>query len=180
MTICFPVGVTIDFLLDKIQSLKLNHTKFIYINLIYNSSVILGAMKLTTKTRYGARLLLDLAQRQGQGAVQMSEISIRQNISIKYLEQIIRPLKKAKFVKSIRGPKGGHMLAKKPDEITLGDVTRLFEGQSDLVDCLGNPKKCPNIDDCLVRQGWQKAAQALYRELDSITIASLLENKKIK
>lgn len=174
------MGVTIDFLLDKIQPLKLNHTKIIYIRLIYNSSVILGAMKLTTKTRYGARLLLDLAQRQGQGAVQMSEIAIRQNISIKYLEQIIRPLKKAKFVKSIRGPKGGHMLAKNPDGITLGDVTRLFEGPSELVDCLGNPKKCPNIDDCLVRQGWQKAAQALYRELDSITIASLLENKKIK
>jgi len=137
-------------------------------------------MKLTTKTRYGARLLIDLAQRQGQGAVKMSEIAIRQNISIKYLEQIIRPLKKVNFVKSIRGPKGGHMLAKKPDEITLGDVTRLFEGQSDLVDCLGNPKKCSQSDDCLVRRGWQKAAEALYRELDAITIASLLGNKKIK
>jgi len=169
-----------NFLLDKIQSLKFNHTQFIYIKLIYNSSVILGSMKLTTKTRYGARLLLDLAQRQGQGAIQMSEISLRQNISIKYLEQIIRPLKKANLVKSIRGPKGGHMLAKKPEKITLGDITRLFEGQSDLVDCIGNPKKCLQSDDCLVRQGWQKAAKALYGELDSITIASLLENKKIK
>jgi len=169
-----------NFLLDKIQPLKLYHTKTIYIKLIYISSVILGSMKLTTKTRYGARLLLDLAQRQGKGAVRMSEISLRQDISIKYLEQIIRPLKKAKFVKSIRGPKGGHLLAKKPDEITLGDITRLFEGQSELVDCIGNPKKCPNSDDCLVRLGWQKAAKALYGELDSITIASLLENKKTK
>ena len=169
-----------NFLLDKIRRLTLNHTKIIYIKLIYNSRVILDSMKLTTKTRYGTRLLLDLAQRQGKGAVKMSDISIRQNIYIKYLEQIIRPLKKAKFVKSVRGPKGGHMLAKKPEEITLGDITRLFEGQSDLVDCLGNPKKCTQSEDCLVRRGWQKAAQALYRELDSITIASLLENKKMK
>jgi Rrf2 family protein len=137
-------------------------------------------MKLTTKTRYGARLLLDLAQRQGEGAVQMSEISIRQNISIKYLEQIIRPLKKAGFVKSIRGPKGGHMLEKNPDEITLGAITRLFEGRPELVDCVSDPQKCPNSDDCLIRLGWEKATKALYKELDSITIASLLENKKIK
>ena len=135
-------------------------------------------MKLTTKTRYGARLLIDLAQHQGNGVVTMSEISMRQNISVKYLEQIIRPLKKAKLVKSARGPKGGHMLAKKPEKITLGEVTRLFEGQPDLVDCVGNPEKWSKSDDCVVRLGWQRATQALYRELDSITIANLLEIKK--
>lgn len=137
-------------------------------------------MKLTTKTRYGARLLLDLAQHQDKGAVQMSEISIRQNVSVKYLEQIIRLLKQAKFVNSIRGPKGGHMLAKRPKEITLGDITRLFEGQTELVDCISNPEKCPMSDDCLIRPAWQKATQALYRELDSITIADLLENEKVE
>jgi Rrf2 family iron-sulfur cluster assembly transcriptional regulator len=134
-------------------------------------------MKLTTKTRYGARLLIDLAQHQGNGAVTMSDISMRQNISVKYLEQIIRPLKKAKLVKSTRGPKGGHMLAKTPDKITLGDVTRLFEGQADLVDCIGSPEKCSKSSDCAVRLGWQKATRALYKELDSVTIENLLENK---
>jgi len=137
-------------------------------------------MKLTTKTRYGVRLLLDLAQHQDKGAVQMSKISIRQNVSVKYLEQIIRLLKQAKFVNSIRGPKGGHMLAKRPKEITLGDITRLFEGQTELVDCISNPEKCPMSDDCLIRPAWQKATQALYRELDSITIADLLENEKVE
>jgi Rrf2 family protein len=135
-------------------------------------------MKLTTKTRYGARLLIDLAQHQNNGVVTMSEISMRQHISVKYLEQIIRPLKKAKMVKSTRGPKGGHMLAKKPEQITLGDVTRLFEGQPDLVDCVGNPERCSKSNDCAVRIGWQKATQALYKELDSITIANLLEIQK--
>jgi len=124
--------------------------------------------------------LLDLAQHQDKGAVQMSKISIRQNVSVKYLEQIIRLLKQAKFVNSIRGPKGGHMLAKRPKEITLGDITRLFEGQTELVDCISNPEKCPMSDDCLIRPAWQKATQALFRELDSITIADLLENEKVE
>jgi Rrf2 family protein len=137
-------------------------------------------MKLTTKTRYGVRLLLDLAQHQDKGPIQMSKISIRQNVSVKYLEQIIRLLKQAKFVNSIRGPKGGHMLAKKPKEITLGDITRLFEGQTELVDCINNPEKCPMSDDCLIRPAWQRATQALYRELDSITIADLLKNEKVE
>ncbi len=137
-------------------------------------------MKLTTKTRYGFRLLLDLAQHPDNGPIQMSKISIRQNVSVKYLEQIIRLLKQAKFVNSIRGPKGGHMLAKRPKEITLGDITRLFEGQAELVDCISNPEKCPMSDDCLIRPAWQRATQALYRELDSITIADLLENEKVE
>lgn len=124
--------------------------------------------------------MLDLAQHQDKGAVQMSKISIRQNVSVKYLEQIIRLLKQAKFVNSIRGPKGGHMLAKRPKEITLGDITRLFEGQTELVDCISNPEKCPMSDDCLIRPAWQKATQALFRELDSITIADLLENEKVE
>ena len=137
-------------------------------------------MKLTTKTRYGVRLLLDLAQHQDNGPIQMSKISIRQNVSVKYLEQLIRPLKKAKFVNSIRGPKGGHMLAKKPKEITLGDITRLFEGQTELVDCISSPENCPMSDDCLIRPAWKRATQALYKELDSITIADLLKNEKVE
>jgi Rrf2 family protein len=136
-------------------------------------------MKLTTKTRYGTRLLLDLARHQGQGAVKMSDISMRQDISVKYLEQLIRPLKQARLVTSTRGPKGGHSLAKKPEEITLGEITRLFEGQTELVDCIGNPEKCSMIDDCVVRTAWQKATLALFNELDSTTIADLLEDKKM-
>lgn len=136
-------------------------------------------MKLTTKTRYGTRLLIDLAQHQDKGAVQMSAISMRQNISVKYLEQLIRPLKQADLVTSTRGPKGGHVLAKKPEEITLGEITRLFEGQTGLVDCINNPEKCSMVDDCLVQYAWDRANKALYDELDSITIADLLEKKKI-
>jgi len=135
-------------------------------------------MKLTTKTRYGTRLLLDLALHQGQGAVQMSEISTRQNVSVKYLEQLIRPLKKAKLVVSTRGPKGGHMLAKSPDKITLGQITRLFEGSSSLVECISGSKKCEKAKDCAVRLAWEKAAQALFDKLDTITISDLVTDTK--
>ena len=135
-------------------------------------------MKLTTKIRYGTRLLIDLAQHQDKGAVQMSKISMRQNISVKYLEQLIRPLKQADLVTSTRGPKGGHVLARKPEEITLGEITRLFEGETGLVDCISNPGECSMFDDCVVRHAWKKANKAFYDELDSITIADLLKKKE--
>jgi len=131
-------------------------------------------MKLSTRSRYGTRLLVDLARSMDQGPVQAGEISHRQNISVKYLEQLIRPLKQAGVITSVRGPKGGHMLAKKPEDISLGNIVRLFEGQSDLVQCVGYPEKCPMADDCAVRLAWQSATQALYRSLDATSIADLV------
>jgi Rrf2 family protein len=87
-------------------------------------------MKLSTRSRYGTRILVDLARNKDKGPIQIGEISKRQDISVKYLEQLIRPLKKAKLVTSVRGPKGGHLLAENPENISLGQVVRLFEGQS--------------------------------------------------
>ena len=87
-------------------------------------------MKFSTKTRYGTRILIDLALKANQGAIQVSKISASQKISVKYLEQILRTLKQAGLVKSVRGPKGGHLLAKDPAKIYLGQIVRLFEGQT--------------------------------------------------
>ena len=132
-------------------------------------------MKLSTRSRYGARILVDLARHNNQGPIQIGEISKRQDISVKYLEQLIRPLKQAKLVESVRGPKGGHMLAKNPEKITLGQIVRLFEGQSDLVECISNPETCNMADDCQVRLAWKDATRVLYERLDSTTIADLME-----
>jgi Rrf2 family transcriptional regulator, iron-sulfur cluster assembly transcription factor len=132
-------------------------------------------MKLSTRSRYGARILVDLARHHNQGPVQIGEISKRQDISVKYLEQLIRPLKQASMVNSVRGPKGGHMLAKKPEEISLGQIVRLFEGQSELVECISNPERCDMSDDCQVRLAWKEATRVLYEKLDSTTIADLLD-----
>jgi Rrf2 family iron-sulfur cluster assembly transcriptional regulator len=130
-------------------------------------------MKLSTRSRYGTRILVDLARHHDQGPVQIGEISKRQDISVKYLEQLIRPLKQANLVTSVRGPKGGHLLAKNPQDITLGRIVRLFEGQSELVECISHPEKCSMAEDCQVRLAWQDATRVLYEKLDSITIADL-------
>jgi Rrf2 family protein len=135
-------------------------------------------MKLSTRSRYGTRILVDLARHNNQGPVQIGEISKRQDISVKYLEQLIRPLKQASLVESVRGPKGGHMLAKKPEDITLGQIVRLFEGQSDLVECVSNPEKCNMADDCQVRLAWRDATRVLYEKLDSTTIADLMSGNQ--
>jgi len=131
-------------------------------------------MKLSTKTRYGTRILIDLALKIDRGAIQVSQISSSQNISVKYLEQIIRTLKQSGFIKSVRGPKGGHLLAKDPKEIYLGQLVRLFEGQADLVACTSSPENCEMAADCLVRDAWQKATSVLYQNLDNISIADLI------
>ena len=132
-------------------------------------------MKLSTRSRYGARILVDLARHNGQGPVQIGEISKRQDISVKYLEQLIRPLKQASMVTSVRGPKGGHMLAKDPADITLGQIVRLFEGQAELVECISNPEQCNMSDDCQVRLAWKEATRVLYEKLDSTTIGDLMQ-----
>jgi len=133
-------------------------------------------MKLSTRSRYGTRILVDLARHHDQGPVQIGEISKRQDISVKYLEQLIRPLKQANLVTSVRGPKGGHLLAKKPADISLGLVVRLFEGQSELVECISHPEKCAMSQDCRVRLAWQDATRALYEKLDRTTIADLVNS----
>ena len=131
-------------------------------------------MKLSTRSRCGTRILMDLARLQNEGPVQVGEISRRQNISVKYVEQIIRPLKQAELINSVRGPKGGHMLAKKPEEITLGLIVRLLESSIDLAECVGNPDMCLISTDCRIRVAWQDATEALYKSLDATTIADLI------
>jgi Rrf2 family protein len=134
-------------------------------------------MKLSTRSRYGTRILLELARSAKDRPVQVSEISRRQGIPVKYLEQLIRILKRARLVRSVRGPKGGHLLTKVPSEITLGQLVRLFEGQTDLVACVGEPDQCDMSDECRVRLAWVKANEALYAILDAITIEQILQSE---
>lgn len=136
-------------------------------------------MKLSTKSRYGTRMILDLAQHHGQGAIQLGEIAKRQKISLKYLEQIIRPLKQAGYVRSFRGAKGGHMLNKPPHEITVGEVVALLEGGETLVQCDRDPATCEQIDSCLTRYLWMEAAKAMYTRLTEITFADVMSLQEV-
>lgn len=131
-------------------------------------------MKLSTRSRYGTRMIMDLAQRYGQGTVQLGEIASRQKISLKYLEQIIRPLKQAGLIKSFRGAKGGHVLNRPPEEVTVGEVVALLEGGKTLVTCDQEPEVCARVDTCVTRHIWQEAAAAMYERLSAITFADLL------
>ena len=135
-------------------------------------------MKLSTRSRYGTRMMLDLAQHYGESPVQIGEIARRQDISVKYLEQLIIPLKKAKYIKSVRGPKGGHVLAKPPEKITVGEIVELLEGGINLADCIENPDTCGRSDTCLTRGIWKTATKAMKQELNSITLSDMVKGHK--
>lgn len=132
-------------------------------------------MKLSTRSRYGTRLVLDMAQHYGQGPVQLGAIAKRQEIPVKYLEQIIIPLKKAHYVKSLRGNKGGHMLAKPPQEITVGEIVALMEGGLRLTGCAENPTICTRSAKCVTRLLWKECAETMQLKLKSITFSDLVE-----
>ena len=132
-------------------------------------------MKLSTRSRYGTRLMLELAEHYHQGPLHLSTIALQQGISVKYLEQIIIPLKKAKYIQSVRGPKGGHSLAKPPAEITIGEIVALLEDGASLAECSDNPMVCERSSICSTRYLWQVAAQAMFDKLHSITLADVLK-----
>lgn len=127
-------------------------------------------MKLSTRSRYGTRMVLDMAKHYDEGPVQIGDIAKRVDISVKYLEQLIIPLKKAGYVESIRGPKGGHMLTKSPNEITIGEIVGLLEGGINLSECIENPDMCDKSKDCLTRGIWEEATKAMSDKLNSITL----------
>ena len=119
------------------------------------------------------RLLIELANHADGCPVTVGEISQRQNISVKYLEQIIHLLKKEKLITSVRGAKGGHLLAKHPSEINFAEVIRLLEGQSDSDECFCQKEKCTKVDYCQLNLAWQKALDAFFMELEAVSIADL-------
>lgn len=132
-------------------------------------------MKLSTRSRYGTRLLLDMAQHHEEGPIQLGDIARRQEISLKYLEQIIIPLKKAGLVKSVRGTKGGHLLAKSPKEITMAEIVALLEGGVSIIKCVDHPETCKRSAACLTRQVWREATQAMYDKLEPLTLWKLMQ-----
>jgi Rrf2 family protein len=137
-------------------------------------------MRLTTKSRYGTRLIIDLAIYGKKKPVPLSEVARRQNISVKYLEQLVRKLKQAGMIKSQRGPYGGHTLAKPPSDITVGDIVRTLEENTAITDCAETDTRqcgiCNQAGDCLSRWVWVEASKAMFLCLDGITVARLLQD----
>ena len=132
-------------------------------------------MKLSTRSRYGTRLMLDMAQHYREGPIQLGDIAKRQEVSVKYLEQIIIPLKKAHYIESVRGRKGGHILARPPEEITVGEIVALLEEGSGLVKCAKDTTLCERVDICPTRLLWKEAYEAMFDRLEAVTLADLVE-----
>ncbi|MFQ6038305.1 MAG: RrF2 family transcriptional regulator [Candidatus Aminicenantales bacterium] len=139
-------------------------------------------IKLSTKGRYGTRLMLNLALHYAEGddVVVLKDISKEEDISIRYLEQIIIPLKISKLVKSIRGAGGGYMLAKPPSEITLCEIIEVLEGTCALVDCIEDPDYCDRITECATYEVWKEASQLLQKFFESKTLEDLVRISREK
>lgn len=135
-------------------------------------------MKLSTRSRYGTRLMLDMALHYNQGPVQLGDIAKRQGVSVKYLEQIIIPLKKANYIESVRGPKGGHILTRPPEEITVAEIVALLEEGTSLVECTDNGSICQRASTCPTRLIWKEASQAMFDRLRAITLADLVKQAR--
>jgi Rrf2 family protein len=122
--------------------------------------------------------VLELALNFGKGPLQTKVIAHRQSISVKYLEQVMAMLKAGAFVRSIRGSKGGYVLAKPPGEIRLSDVFCALEGPVVTVECLENEDYCDQVSDCIARQLWAQVQHAIEGVLKSITLQDLIDRAK--
>ena len=136
-------------------------------------------MKISTKGRYALRLMLDIALNDAKTPVRIKDIAERQQISDKYLEQIVSSLNKAGFVKSLRGPQGGYRKNKKPEEYTVGMILRLIEGSLAPVACLDDDiNNCTRADRCPTLILWEKLYDAISEVVDNITLADLISWQK--
>ncbi|MFR5876317.1 MAG: RrF2 family transcriptional regulator [Eubacterium sp.] len=138
-------------------------------------------MKISTKGRYALRMLLDLAEHQQNGYVSLKDIAARQEISKKYLEQIVSLLNKSDVLRANRGYQGGYRLVKDASEYTVGDVLRITEGGLAPVACLDyEPIRCDRAEDCATLPVWQGLNKVINEYLDSITLQDIIDMKKSK
>ncbi|MCI1723385.1 MAG: Rrf2 family transcriptional regulator [Lachnospiraceae bacterium] len=131
-------------------------------------------MKISTKGRYALRIMLDLSMQDSSALIPLKDIAKRQEITLKYMEQIITPLSKAGYVTSLRGSSGGYRLAKNPSEYTVGDILRVMEGPLSPVACLENEaNECPRAEFCPTLPFWKGLAKVINDYVDGVTLEDL-------
>ena len=135
-------------------------------------------MKISTKGRYGLRIMIDIASHAGENAVSIKDIAERQQLSEKYLEQIINPLGKSGLVKSTRGAKGGYRLTRSADDISVKDILLSTEGSLAPVSCAEDSTKCENYCDCVTSFIWTEIYNATMKVVESITLADLVKRSE--
>lgn len=137
-------------------------------------------MKLSTKSRYGTRAMIDIALNHEGGPIPLKDLAQRQGVSVKYLEQIISSLRAAGFIRSIRGVSGGYVLARNANKITLLDIVQALEGSLSPVDCVDMPKICPRTNECIAHDIWGGVYEAIINNLKSQTLAETAERQRQK
>ncbi len=135
-------------------------------------------MKLSTRTRYGMRAMIELAQHEGKRPLQLKAIADRQEISVKYLEQLMSLLRSSGFVRSVRGSKGGYILARPMGEIRLSDIFRCLEGPVATTECTEDADSCKRSADCVARELWMEVEAAIHGVLESLTLADMVRKAK--
>ena len=135
-------------------------------------------MRLSTRTRYGTRAMLDLAIHQGEGPVNVREIAERQDVSRRYLEQLMLPLASRGLVRAVRGRSGGFVLAKAPSQIILAEIVEALEGPIDLVECARDPGLCYRSSLCTTREIWEELSQSITDHLSRITLEEMAQRHR--
>lgn len=135
-------------------------------------------MKISTKTRYGVRLLLSLAIEAGEGCASISKISREQDISFRYAEHILLTLKNAGILKSRRGIGGGFYFARATNGITIYDIYRILDGKPELADCLSDDKGCEKEDFCASKEVWANVQKVIIDEMKKYTLSDIIEKQR--
>ena len=137
-------------------------------------------MKISTKGRYALRLMVDLALMGNGQPVSLRDVAQRQQLSDKYLEQIVTPLSRAGLVRSVRGAGGGYLLTRGPAEYTVGDILRPLEGDLAPVECATDAEFCDRADQCVTLELWQEIHRAVAQVVDGTPLADLVERQRRK
>ena len=137
-------------------------------------------MKISTKGRYALRLMVDLAAYGGESPVSLRDVARRQQLSDKYLEQIVTPLSRAGLVRSVRGAGGGYLLTRAPEEYTVGDILRPLEGDLAPVECATDEEYCERCGQCVTVELWQEIHRAVSAVVDGTTLADLVKRQREK
>ncbi len=132
-------------------------------------------MKLSTRSRYGLRLIFELGLYYGDGPILLKDIAKREGISERYLGQLVIPLKNAGFISSIRGAHGGYLLSQNPVEISIKDIIEVLEGDLNLVECVKDGSSCDRVSSCATRRVWALLGDKIKEVLSSFTLADLVK-----
>jgi Rrf2 family cysteine metabolism transcriptional repressor len=136
-------------------------------------------IRISTKGKYGTRLMLQLALNYGNGPMMLKEIGLKENLSVRYLEHLVAPLKAAQLIQAVRGAKGGYMLAKVPSAITLKEIIIVLEGPLSPSECVEFPEVCNRSDFCIARGVWAELEKTISDTLAGYSLATLVQEYQL-